>query len=182
MVYEEKIIYDREGRELVLRSAAPEDAQMLMRYMDRVMGETPFLMREPGELDITEEKERALIQAVRDSENELLLMALRDGEHVGNCALRALGPHRRYRHRCTVSIALYQNFCGQGIGRQMMTALLEVAKSIGFEQAELEVVSDNHAAIRLYRALGFETYGHFPDNMKYADGHYADADWMMKKL
>ncbi len=28
----------------------------------------------------------------------------------------------------------------------------------------------------------FEKYGTFPDNMKYADGSYMDAYWMMKKL
>ena len=37
-------------------------------------------------------------------------------------------------------------------------------------------------AISLYKELGFEKCGHFPNNMKYADGKYADGDWMMKKL
>lgn len=30
--------------------------------------------------------------------------------------------------------------------------------------------------------LGFKKYGTFPDNMKYEDGSYVDAYWMMKKL
>ena len=30
--------------------------------------------------------------------------------------------------------------------------------------------------------LGFIKYGTFPSNMKYSDGTYASADWMMKKL
>ncbi|SFQ49832.1 hypothetical protein SAMN04487928_1692, partial [Butyrivibrio proteoclasticus] len=30
--------------------------------------------------------------------------------------------------------------------------------------------------------LGFEKFGTFPDNMKYADRSYMDAYWMMKKL
>ena len=59
---------------------------------------------------------------------------------------------------------------------------LKAAKEIGFEQAELEVISDNQNAITLYEKLGFQKYGTFPDNMKYADEHYASADWMMKKL
>ena len=50
------------------------------------------------------------------------------------------------------------------------------------EQAELEVIADNKNAIALYEALGFVKYGQFPNNMKYADGTYADAIWMMKKL
>ena len=52
----------------------------------------------------------------------------------------------------------------------------------GFEQIELEVVEGNERALHLYKKLGFEVYGTFPKNMKYKDGTYADAYWMMKKL
>lgn len=64
----------------------------------------------------------------------------------------------------------------------MLEHVLKTAKESGFEQAELEVISDNKRAIALYEKLGFRKYGSFPDNMKYADGSYASADWMMKKL
>lgn len=60
--------------------------------------------------------------------------------------------------------------------------VLHVAKKAGYEQAELEVISDNKPAVALYEKLGFKIYGTFPDNIKYADGTYADAYWMMKKL
>ena len=53
---------------------------------------------------------------------------------------------------------------------------------IKYEQAELEVIRNNANAIKLYKQLGFNEYGVFPDNMKYANGTYADAVWMMKKL
>lgn len=50
------------------------------------------------------------------------------------------------------------------------------------EQEELEVISSNTSAIALYKKLGFKKYGTFPNNMKYVDGTYESADWMMKKL
>lgn len=59
---------------------------------------------------------------------------------------------------------------------------LETATEMGYEQAELEVVSSNRQAISLYRRFGFQKYGTFPGNMKYADGTYEDADWMMLEL
>ena len=64
----------------------------------------------------------------------------------------------------------------------MLETVLSIAKELGYEQAELEVIRDNGNAIKLYKRLGFDEYGIFPDNMKYADGTYADAVWMMKKL
>ncbi len=81
-----------------------------------------------------------------------------------------------------VAIALYQEYCGAGIGRIMMETVLEEARKYGYEQAELEVIAGNKPAIALYESLGFRKYGGFPDNMKYADGTYTDAWWMMKKL
>ena len=64
----------------------------------------------------------------------------------------------------------------------MLETVLQAARELGYEQAELEVIADNEKAIALYEKLGFVKYGRFPDNMKYADGRYADAYWMMKKL
>ena len=64
----------------------------------------------------------------------------------------------------------------------MLQAVLDVAKSVGYEQAELEVMAENKEAIAMYKKLGFDKFGTFPDNMKYADGSYIDAYWMMKKL
>ncbi len=64
----------------------------------------------------------------------------------------------------------------------MMEEALFAARNMGYEQAELEVAASNLRAIRLYESLGFQKYGTFPNNMKYKDGAYEDADWMMKKL
>ncbi|MBZ0296779.1 MAG: GNAT family N-acetyltransferase, partial [Anaerolineae bacterium] len=44
----------------------------------------------------------------------------------------------------------------QGIGRQLMQALLHTARELGLTQVQLEVIDDNEAAVNLYRDLGFE--------------------------
>ena len=93
-----------------------------------------------------------------------------------------MGQKSRYSHRCGVSVALYREFWGRGIARQMMAAVLQQAKAIGYEQAELEVVADNTRAIALYESLGFTVCGRLPNNMKYQDGTYADALFMVKPL
>ena len=64
----------------------------------------------------------------------------------------------------------------------MLELLCEIAKEKGIEQLELEVVADNDRAIALYKKIGFEKMGTFPHNMKYKDGKYADAYWMVKIL
>ncbi|SDB13637.1 L-amino acid N-acyltransferase YncA [Pseudobutyrivibrio sp. YE44] len=175
-------IKDKLGREVVLRAARSEDAEDLIQYLKVTCGETPYLIREPNEVTITMEEELTFIKSKLENDRELLLVAYIDGKHVGNCSIMSFASYKRYQHRCDVAIALYQEYCGCGIGRAMLETVLDVATKLGYEQAELEVVADNENAISLYEKLGFKKYGTFPDNMKYSDGTYCDAYWMMKKL
>ena len=182
MVFGEISIKDKLGRTVVLRNARPEDSADLIKYLKTTSAETPYLIREPDEITITEEKEKQFIQAKIDAERELMLVAFIDGKHIGNCSLMSIAPYKRYSHRCDVAIALYKEYYGRGIGKAMLQTVLDVAKSVGYEQAELEVMAENKDAIATYEKLGFEKFGTFPDNMKYADGSYVDAYWMMRKL
>lgn len=175
-------ITDKTGHEVTLRNAETDDAEELIRYLKSTALETPYLIREPDEVTLSPGQERDFIRRIQDSDRELMLVAIVDGKHAGTCSLMGIGEYKRYRHRCSIAIALYQEYCGRGIGKMMLKTVLGIAKENGYEQAELEVVADNKKAIALYESLGFEEYGRFPDNMKYGDGNYADACWMMKKL
>ena len=195
MQYEEKTFLDKFGRTVIIRNARPEDSADLIEYLKITSGETPYLIREPEEITITKDQEELFIQNIIDAERELMLVAHIidaerelmlvahiDGKHVGNCSLMSIAPYKRYSHRCDVAIALYKEYCGCGIGKVMLQAVLDAAKSVGYEQAELEVVAENKNAIAMYEKLGFKKYGTFPNNMKYSDGTYVDAYWMRKKL
>ena len=137
MRFEAKRCLDKSGNEVVLRNAELTDAADLIRYLKATTAETPYLIRESEEITLTEGQERNYIQSKLDDERELLLLGFVDGKHVGNCSLMRAGGFRRYRHRCEVGIALYQAYCGRGIGRIMLETVLEEAKKLRYEQAEL---------------------------------------------
>lgn len=182
MVCEPIEIQDKLGRTVILRTPTPNDADALIQYLKVISGETPYLIREPEEITLTHEQEVDFINNSIASKRSTILIATIDGKHIGNCSLQSLGNFKRYAHRCDIAIALYQEYCGCGIGKQMLETVLNIAKELGYEQAELEVISSNNSAIALYEKLGFQKYGTFPKNMKYADGTYDSADWMMKEL
>lgn len=174
-------IIELNGKELLFRNATEDDAQMLLDYLKTTCGETRFLVKEPEEITLTLEQEKEFIKNQNESENSIMLLGFLDGEYVGNCSL--MGKRlSRYEHRVSMGIALYQKYTGMGIGRKMIEKLFVIAREKGFEQIELEVVADNERAIHLYKSMGFEIYGTFPNNMKYKDGTYADAYWMLKRL
>ena len=166
----------------VLRSAEPEDAEHLLRYLKTTAEETPFLLRYPDEIRMTCEEERAFILRMKEAPRDLMLIAEIDGEHAGNASFSAVGSMERVRHRCSVAIAIYKKFWGIGLGRAMLETVLETAKENDYEQAELQVCAGNTRAIALYQDLGFSICGTLPNSMKYRDGSYADEYSMVKNL
>lgn len=153
----EKSFLLKDGRSCTIRNPRREDAVNLIEYLKVTASETPYLIREPEEITITLEEEYDYIQKVTESEHALLLIAEVDGKHAGNCALNSCGTFQRYRHRCGVAIALYQEFCGMGIGKRMLKE-------------------------RLYKQLGFQIYGTLPHAVKYKDGTYEDEYLMVKRF
>ena len=67
-----------------------------------------------------------------------------------------------------------------GIGTKLVAAVLNHARG-RVEQVNLTVVSENHAARRLYAALGFVEYGYEKRALK-QDGRYYDEVFMVKFL
>lgn len=173
---------DKQGRKVILRSACEDDAEDLIKYLKETAKETPYLLREEDEINLAVEDEKDFINMRLEMDKALMLVAYIDGKHVGCCSFSPVAPFKRIAHRCDMAIALYQEYCGFGIGSIMLETALRFAKEAGYEQAELEVVSNNTKAIKLYEKCGFKKYGTKPDSMKYSDGSYASMDWMMVKL
>ena len=182
MEFAERKIQLKEGRTAILRAPRVEDAAALIEYLRTIAGETRFLYQSPDEVKLTVEQEEEFLRGRIDDPRAAMILATVDGEHAGNCAFSGVSPKRRYTHRCSLGIALYQKYWGLGLGRRLMECALELAKDCGYEQAELEVVADNARAIALYESLGFEVYGRHVRDMKYDDGSYADALLMAKEM
>lgn len=182
MNYQEKTVALKNGGTCLIRRAEERDAARLVEFLKTICGETRNLLREPEEVAITEERERDYLRKMADSGGELMLLAEVDGVHAGTATFSAVDESRRMRHRCGVDIALHQSFWGMGLGTALLGEVLAAARAAGYEQAELEVVSSNAAAVALYKKLGFAATGTVPRAMRYKDGTYADFLFMVKYL
>ena len=184
MEYTEKTVTLKNGRTCLIRRPEEADAEALLEYLKTTAGETPYLTREPEEVRTSLEEEVEFIRRKQDDPRGLMLLAFVDGQLAGTCSFAAVNNRNRNRnrHRCAVGIALYQKFWGMGIGTALLGEILDMAKSAGYEQAELEAVSANAPAAALYRKFGFETTGTVPRAFRYGDGTYADFLFMVKTL
>lgn len=87
----------------------------------------------------------------------------------------------RQNHRGGLGMGLIPEFRGQGLGSQLLSAVLDHAKKIGLEKVELHVYTSNMAAIALYKRFGFEEEGLIKKYRK-IDGQYFDCLAMAKFL
>jgi ribosomal protein S18 acetylase RimI-like enzyme len=62
------------------------------------------------------------------------------------------------------AISLYKEYRNQGIGTQLMTAMIQQLRESGYKQTSLNVKKDNYA-VKLYKNMGFEIIGE--DNEDY---------------
>ncbi|MCF6137784.1 GNAT family N-acetyltransferase [Pseudalkalibacillus berkeleyi] len=53
--------------------------------------------------------------------------------------------------------AVAPEFRRMGVGKRMMEAVIDLYKQKGVDEAHLEAIHDNHAAIKLYESLGYST-------------------------
>lgn len=87
------------------------------------------------------------------------LVATADGEPVACGALRAIAPGVGYLKRMWVAGAMR----GAGLGRRMLAALEDEARSLGFATLRLETNRALAEAIQLYRSAGYAEVAPFND-------------------
>ena len=108
--------------------------------------------------------------------------AFTEGRIVG---IVCLSVHERLkmRHRAMItSFFVDSNYRGRGVGKRLILSAVEKARSLRtIEQIELSVVTEQLAAITIYKSVGFEIYGQEEHSLK-IDGRYYDEFYMMKKL
>lgn len=69
---------------------------------------------------------------------------------------------------------------GQGLGRQVVTALVEHARGTDLELLVLGVRGNNHGTIQLYEELGFRESGRLPNRIVVGDDRFDEIQMMLQ--
>ena len=109
MEFAERKVKLKDGRAAVLRAPRIEDAAALIEYLRTVAGEKRFLTQYPDEVRFTLEQEEEFLRGRIDDPRGAMIVATVDGEHAGNSSFMGVGGGRRWAHRCSVGIALYES-------------------------------------------------------------------------
>ena len=172
----------KNGKTVNIRRTEISDAEAMISIITQTDRETLFLARNPGEFDVTAEKERGIIESVLNDPDSEWFIAEYEGKAVGQCGVNLVSRRQRYRHRAEAAFRILKDYCGIGIGGKMMEECLSWCREKGVRQVELDVVAGNEAALKMYRGFGFEITGTVPRALCYPDGTYADEYKMVKFL
>jgi putative acetyltransferase len=159
--------------EIVIRAAEPSDAEAIHEIMScpRVIANS---MQLPWRS--LEWHRQWLGQRPADSP---LLVATVDGRVVGNLGLDRVGGARR-SHVASMGMSVHDDFQNRGIGGALVAAMVELADDwLGLRRIELEVYTDNAAAIHLYEKFGFVVEGTAHDYAR-RPGGFVDAYHMAR--
>ncbi len=184
----------KDGRHAVIRPVRVEDADSLWACSRAVLAAGEGVVHGPEEAPgspkaLAEE----LVEWTDGTRNgprgamlvcELVREGGLRGPIVGEATIRRMSPSR-LRHVARVSVEVHPKFQGIGVGRALMTALLEWAngpEGSGLRRIDLGVFATNHRAISLYESLGFRIEGTRRGFIRFEDGTFADDHVMALML
>lgn len=160
--------------DIVVRRAEPEDYEAVWRTFQDESAysgtlQPPFPSREVWRKRIAEMPE-----------GDFMLVALVDGEIVGNAGLHSAGKSPRRAHVMHLGMTVREEWQGKGVGTALMQALTSLADGwLNVFRIELTVYTDNERALALYRKFGFVVEG---THKAYAlrGGRYVDSHSMAR--
>ena len=161
---------------ITIRAAAPPDADAICAIhnegiVDRIAtldteARTPAVTR--GWLD------------ERSPRHPVIVAETADGV-VGWGSLNRFNPRGAYDHVADFSVYVARARRGQGIGRQLLERLVELARGHGFHKLVLSTLAVNRTGIGLYERLGFSHVGVYREQ-GLLDGRWVDVVIMERIL
>lgn len=159
-----------------VRPASRDDLETIRQiYNEGIEDRVATLERDPKSAD-----EMARWWAQHDG-RYVVLVAHDGGEIAGWTSLNPFSDRCAHANVADLSVYVRRNRRGQGVGRALLTRLVEYARRGGFHKIVLHALNGNESGKRLYRSCGFREVGVFEEH-GIVDGTYVDVVAMERLL
>lgn len=108
------------------------------------------------------------------------LVAEQAGQVLGWAVLSAISARACYRGVAELSVYVASTAQGQGIGRQLLQALIDASEAAGFWMLQGTINRRNTASIALHKACGFREVG-YRERIAQRDGVWQDTVLMERR-
>lgn len=159
MKFKSQKITLKNGKTILLRMCDESDAQNLINTTKAYVADSEYIPMHAHEFTPTLEEEVEWISKFIYQENSLLIIAIYEGEIIGNIDLS--GRQREImQHTGEIGMGILKEWRNTGLGTALLTALIDWAKENPIlEKLCLGVYSNNKAGLALYTKLGFKEDG-----------------------
>ena len=149
----------KNGKTAILRSPIKEDAQAMIDYLNIIGGESDFITFGKNEFSMSVEAEQDYIERINSMDNSKNVLIIIEDEIVGIASITSV-QKERMKHNGTLGISIRKKYWGIGLGSEIMTYLIDWAKSNKItKKINLLVREDNIRGVKLYEKFGFEKEG-----------------------
>jgi L-amino acid N-acyltransferase YncA len=157
----------------LIREATPADAAAIAAIYAPLVTETI--------ISFEEEPPSAEEMADRIAASHVWLVTEEDGDVVGYAYGAPFHPRPAYRWSVEVSIYLAPAARGRGVGKELLTPLLERLREMGFVQAFGGTALPNPASERLLESFGFKKIAHW-ERVGFKFDAWHDVSWRQLTL
>jgi RimJ/RimL family protein N-acetyltransferase len=158
---------------LVISKASIADAEQIVNFLNTVGGETDFLTFGANEFPLSAAAEKETITECLEH-NICLMLVGKVGDEIASQLFLQRSKTPRLAHMGDVGISVSKKYWGHSIGRHMMLAAIEWAKTNGVTKIQLQVRTDNERAVQLYKKLGFIIEGTVTRALKIGGVYFDD--------
>ncbi len=160
-----KTFKSKKGNDVVIRYPCTDDLEAMMSFVNGLVEEETFLMINKK---VTKKEEvKYLSESLKKIKEgkKIQLVVLVNGVYAGNCEIRR--REKRQTHVGEIGIAIAKSFREEGIGSELMSALIEEGKKLGLRLLVLGCFENNPRALHVYEKLGFKRVGVVPGIFHY---------------
>ncbi|WP_215779478.1 MULTISPECIES: GNAT family N-acetyltransferase [unclassified Paludibacterium] len=162
---------------MLIRPATEDDLPAILTIFNEVIRHsTAIYLDHPVEL-----AERRDWFSARRQAGYPVLVAEQDHEIVGYASFGDFRSYPGYRFTVEHSVHLAPAARGQGIGRQLVEALIPLAQSLGKHVMVGAIDAANEGSIRFHQRLGFAEVARMPE-VGFKFGRWLDLVLMQKTL
>jgi phosphinothricin acetyltransferase len=162
---------------MIIRDAADTDADAIAAiYGHHVLNGTASYDLDPPSAHIHREK-IASVQA----EGWPYLVAEEDGQVAGYAYATQIRPRAAYRFTAEDSIYVHPSHMRRGVGRALLSSLLERSAECGFGTMIAVIGGAEPASVGLHAALGFQEVGRLKA-VGFKFGRWLDSVYMQRDL
>lgn len=166
---EVKTFVSKKDRKVVFRFPLKEDFEQIWGYACSLAAEDTTVELS-GDPPSREDELKWFAQMLKDMAqgNKIYLAVVVDGVYAGSGEVRR--GKLRHAHVGEIGLSLGSEFREEGIGTELLSALIFEARRMGLRLLTINCFETNSSALHVYEKLGFKTAGIIPGAIAFKGG------------